>query len=180
MHIKNLLSIAALAGALFSAGVASADHEQRYERGQGRVWHRRHADTNDVIGTASLGARRGVVEFKVTPNMRRDGLQLRTSAARLRILSIEMEYSDNRVVVLSGNILRRGIMDGDLLTIQQGRPAGLRFVRVSYAMNRRDRSASLELIQVHTGSGYTREGDRDFDSSYFDDRETYRDRNYDY
>lgn len=181
MNIKNILSIAALAGALFTAGgVASAD-DQRYER-SGRVWRHERAVRDDVIGVAALEGRRGVVEYRITPNMRRDGLQLRTDAQRLRILAIELEYSDGRIVELTGQKLKRGLTDGQLLTIQRGRPAGLRYVRVSYAVNRRERGATLELIQVHTGSGYTREGDRDFDRDYFDDRDRNydRDRDYDY
>jgi hypothetical protein len=176
MSIKHILSLTALAGALATSGVAMAEDRGHWERRQSeRV---RHADL-DVIGVARLTARRGTATFKITPEQRRDGLQLRTDSPGLKVLWIEFEYSDGFVKRTRG--VNLGSQHGQLLNIQYGRPPGLRLVRVRYALdsNTNDRydrygrsnyrrSARLELIQAHTGSGYTsdediRQADRDRD-----------------
>jgi hypothetical protein len=175
MSIKHILSLTALAGALTTSGIAMADqgHWERQRSSQVR-----RGDL-DVIGVARLNARRGTATFKITPEQRRDGLQLRTDAPGLRVLWIEFEYSDGFVKRTRGVDL--GSQYGQLLNIQFGRPPGLRVVRVRYALDNNNdrynrygdrsnyrRSARLELIQAHTGSGYTsdediREADRDRD-----------------
>jgi hypothetical protein len=172
MSIKHILSLTALAGALATSGVAMAEDRGHWERRKSeRV---RHADL-DVIGVARLTARRGTATFKITPEQRRDGLQLRTDARGLRVLWIEFEYSDGFVKRTRGVDL--GSQYGQLLNIQYGRPPGLRLVRVRYALDHDNdrygrsgyrRPARLELIQAHTGSGYTsdediRQADRDRD-----------------
>jgi hypothetical protein len=163
MNIKTILSLSALAGALATASVASA--EDRWDRSdRSSSYDRYHHRDLDVIDSASLRARRGTVEFTFTSGQRRDGLQLYTDARQLTILSIELEYSDGRITRLG----RRTVTDG-LLTIQRGRPPGLRKVRVKYTTARNDRRATLALVQIHDGDGYTSEADqRD------DERGTYR------
>jgi hypothetical protein len=157
MNIKTLLTATALLGALATADVANADN-----------WRRRPAPAYqqssdlDIIGTARLTARRGTVEFAVTPKMRRDGLQLMTNSSYLRIHEVELVYSDDFVERLTGNELGR-YSAGTLLTIQRGRPAGLRHVRVTYSTSGRQRNARLHLVQMHDGDGWT--SDRDIKKS---------------
>jgi hypothetical protein len=154
MNIKKFLTATALCGALtMTAGIASADHERRRPTA---AYHQ--SSGLDVIGSARLAARRGTAEFRITPEMRRDGLQLLTEARFLRVLSVELEYSDGFIERLTGRELGR-MSDGSLLTIQRGRPPGLREVRVTYQMSGRDRRARLHLVQIHDGDGYT--SDRD-------------------
>jgi hypothetical protein len=164
MNTKHILSLTALLGALVTSGVAAAD--DHWERRRADVYQRdyRAQSDLDVIGTARLDARRGTAIFKITPGVRRDGLQLATDARRLRVESVELEYSDGFVDRLGTNDLRTDRYNG-LLTIQMGRPPGLRVVRIRYTIGARDRGASLQLIQMHGGDGYTdkadiREGER--------------------
>jgi hypothetical protein len=177
MHMKKLLSMTALAGALATSSVAFADHD-RWERGRVTTIDHRRARAEaprrqaalDVIDTERLAEGRGVATFLFESGMRRDGLQLTTDAQRVKILSVQLEYSDGRVVEVDP---RQGLTAGSLLTIQRGRPPGLRVVRVAYAMNRRDRGATLQLVQIHDGDGYTHEEDlwkyHDDDGYYPDD-----------
>jgi hypothetical protein len=140
-----------LAALLATAGVASADpYSYRH--------HRVHEERErDVVGTERLDEGRGTAIFRVTPEMRRDGLQLSTNMPGLRIISVDFGYSDGRVVRLPGRQLR-GIQDG-LLTIQTGRPPGLRTVRVRYLNDVRYGTGVLQLVQLHTGDGYTHDED---------------------
>src|SRR5690242_12482826 len=127
MKLNNILSILTLGGALATAHVASANpyrvrvYDHRTQWGDSYRQQRRWND--DVIGTAQLTAGRGVAAFQVTPQMRRDGLALRADAQNVRILAVDFEYSDGRVVRLSGRQLRP-TQDG-LVQIQSGRPPGL-------------------------------------------------------
>lgn len=170
MRTKHFLSITALAGALLTGSVAFADHDRRapytsnhdaygYRGDDGyRDYDQRgYRHDHDVIGRERMSARRGTASFAITSNMRRDGLQLATNARALRVVSVELEYSDGFVERLNARQLRE---HGDgLLTIQTGRPPGLRHVRVHYTLGAYDRGATLELIQLHTGSGYTSDAD---------------------
>jgi hypothetical protein len=108
----------------------------------------------DLIATARL-AGGGTATFRITPEMKRDGLQLWTDAQRLQIRSIELEYSDGFIERFSGAQLGTSVTNGSLLTIQRGRPPGLRVVRVQYAAPRWARGAVLGLVQIHDGNGYT-------------------------
>jgi hypothetical protein len=165
MSIKHILSITALAGALATtSSIAHADHE----RGRRTTTTTRVRTAPDVLGTATIRRHRGVAEFTVTPNLKRDGLQLLTDADGLRIRSLELEYDDGRIVTFKGSILLDGLVSGRLLTIQKGRPGGLRMVRVKYIASSNDRGAKLSLIQIHTGDGYSKESYRDFASDHFD------------
>jgi len=174
MNTKLFLSMTALVGALGLSNLAHADHWR--DRESTTIRHRER--TLDVIGSARLNARRGEVTFTITPEMRRDGLQLITGKQGVRVLSVEFVYSDGRVERVRG----RSLEAGDPLTIQDGRPPGLREVRVRYSANRSGR-ARLDLVQIHTGSGYTREVDRpehpDYDPYNRVDRRDSRDRRYD-
>jgi hypothetical protein len=167
MKLRSILTISALAGALATSSTIAQADRGRHGR-HDRVTVRQRDTSPDVIGTARIRGSRGVAEFRLTPGERRDGLQIWTDANRLRVRSIELEYSDGRTVTFRGNVLRDGLVPGELLTIQRGRPAGLRVVRVAYVGGRDDRGSRLSLIQIHDGDGYTREGDRDFDSDHFD------------
>jgi len=155
MKLNKILSLTALVGALGISNVALADHDRNRDRASSG---RRSYDL-DVIGTARVTEGRDHVTFRVTPKMRRDGLQLFVDAPNLRILAVEFEYSDGRVVQLRGRNLRQAMPERALITIQQGRPPGLRFVHVYYAMGYSDRAGSLRLVQLHTGDGYTHEAD---------------------
>lgn len=157
MNIKSILTATALLGALATADVAQADD---WKRRSAPSYHQ--VERLDVIGTARLTARRGTVEFAITPKMKRDGLQLKTNARFLKIHSVELEYSDGFVEKLSASELGATPRDS-LLTIQRGRPAGLREVRVRYSTSARERNAKLQLIQMHTDDGYT--SDRDIQKS---------------
>jgi hypothetical protein len=170
MSIKTILSTAALAGALATASTAAqADHDRRE-----RTSVRQRDAEPDFVGTAVFRRGRGTVEFKMTPNERRDGLQLVTDAEQLRVRSIELEYSDGKIVTFRGSKLRDGLVQGQLLTIQRGRPPGLRIVRVTYSASNSDRGAKIALVQIHDGDGYTKEGDRDFDANHFDQQRRVR------
>jgi hypothetical protein len=157
MNIKAILTATALLGALATTGVANADHDRRRPAPAYR-----QASDLDIIGSARLTARRGTVELTVTPKMRRDGLQLMTNSTYLRIHEVELVYSDDFVERLTGRELGR-YSAGTLLTIQRGRPAGLRTVRVTYSTSARQRNARLHLVQMHDGDGYT--SDRDIRKS---------------
>src|SRR5690348_2800560 len=93
MSIKHILSLTALAGGLFVSNAAMAEDQGHWER-RGSTQRVRYADDLDVIGVARLNARRGTATFKITPEQRRDGLQLRTTAPGMKVLWIEFEYSD--------------------------------------------------------------------------------------
>jgi hypothetical protein len=152
MKINKILMMAALAGTLATSGAAFAD--SRNTRAS------THADQLDVIGSAQVRNTRGDVTFTITPEMRRDGLQLQTDAYGLQILSVSFQYSDGRIVVQRGRdvAVERSANDS-MITIQRGRPPGLRVVRVKYAASSRDRSGRLQLVQIHDGDGYTHEED---------------------
>ena len=95
--------------------------------------------------------------------MRRDGLQLLNEGRSLRILSVELVYSDGFVEKLKTREIG-ALPSNSLLTIQRGRPPGLREVKVRYATGRLDRSerrSRLHLVQIHDGDGYT--SDRDIE-----------------
>ena len=155
MNIKTILSLSALTGALAVSNLAHADHVERRDRAT--VDPRRYGA--DVIATARLDDRRGEVTFQITPEMRRDGLQLRSNAQDLRIVSVELGYSDGRIEGLRGPELRTAMRSGQTVTIQRGRPPGLRFVRVRYRAPASGGSSTLELIQIHDGDGYTSRSD---------------------
>jgi hypothetical protein len=172
MKLKNIISSLAMIGALGSGGAAFAQRwtghhhsnsnsDSNYENRDG-TWHRTRSRA-DIIGTGRLDEGRGTVAFTFQSGMRRDGLALSTNAGHLRILSVEFVYSDGRVV---RERVRQSLGDGQMMTIQTGRPPGLRVVRVRYAMGSDDSygydqssSARLRLIQIHTGDGYTHDED---------------------
>lgn len=182
LNLKHFISLTTLAGALATAGVAQADgwrghHHRNVDDQQQQSYDDQSYDDGyrsnlDIIGTKTLRPGRGVATFTVTPGVRRDGLELRTGASGLRILAVDFVYSDGRIVRLPGQNLRTQ-RDG-LLTIQTGRPPGLRQVRVSYRAPTYQRSgydsrydngyvaqpaATLQLVQLHTGDGYTHTDD---------------------
>ena len=171
MNTKLILSATALAGALVTGNLAYADHLQgsfpaRVDSLRGEP---------DLIGTARLDEGRGEVTFNVVPQQRRDGLQLRSDASNVRIISVELGYSDHRVEGLYGRELHSAMASGQTVTIQRGRPPGLRFVRVRYAMPPNSYPATLQLIQIHDGDGYTSKADQLHDRNgwYEYDRRTY-------
>lgn len=184
MNLKTILTATALLGALATADVANADN---WRRRPAPAYHQ--TSDLDIIGTARLTARRGTVEFTITPKMRRDGLQLMTNSAYLRIHEVELVYSDDFVERLTGNELGR-YSAGTLLTIQRGRPAGLREVRVTYSTSGRQRNARLHLVQMHDGDGYTSDRDirkserkrarEDRTDDYWEDERDEREREYYY
>jgi hypothetical protein len=175
----TLIAATALLGALATSDLAHADHPTRRETPS----YRAH-DQFDVIGRARLTSRRGEVSFTVTPEQRRDGLQLASNTPDLRILAIELVYSDGRVERLRGRALRTAFRDGALITIQRGRPPGLRHVHVRYALPRYTRRAALQLVQLHTGDGYTHERDLwnrpDHRDGGWTEYDPYRDDRYEY
>ncbi len=147
--MKNLIT-AALFGALSlgTASLAVADHDRdRYES--------RYEDQR-VLDTKQLRNDRGRVEFDLTPGQRRDGLLLVTDG-RVAVRKIQFVYDDGRVVTIGARKLARLPQDGGALTIQTGRPPGLRHVRVWYKVGARQRSAQLQLVSF--GDGYTDEQD---------------------
>jgi len=157
MTYKTILSIGALAGALATTTtLAHAEHPD--QRGRDRIVSPVRGEA-DVIDSANLRAGRGEVTFRFTSGQRRDGLMLSTSARDLRILGVDLQYSDGLVEQLRGRELRLALTDDGTAVIQRGRPPGLRAVRVSFALPRSERRARLELIQIHDGDGYTSEAD---------------------
>lgn len=191
MKYKKFLSLTALAGALALGNVAHAEHPD--DRGpRSRTTYRDDGYRGDaqLIGTARLRDRRGEVAFQLTPGQRRDGLMLWTDARDLRLLQVELEYSDGLVETLRGRELRTALLDDGTAVIQLGRPPGLRVVRVHYTMRGYERRARLQLLQF--GDGYTSEADlrhdrsgvyiwreRDFGDRRFDRVRRDRDRRYD-
>jgi len=153
MRLKRILSATALVGALATSPLAFADH---FRRGDVERAPWRGAD---VIGATRLADGRGEVTFAVTPQMRRDGLALRADHPGVRILTVELGYSDGRVEGLRGGALRDAMAFDSNVVIQRGRPPGLRFVRVRYAV-RTYEAPTLELIQIHDGDGYTTKADQ--------------------
>ncbi len=166
MKLKNIVSSLAMVGALASSGAAFAQswtgHHRSDDNDTSARRHTRVRVKADIIGTRQLDEGRGVATFKIKPEMRRDGLALATDGANVKILSVEFVYSDGRVVK---ERVRQTMGDGQAMTIQTGRPPGLRTVRVRYAMNDNDYydsysySTRLRLVQLHTGDGYTHEED---------------------
>jgi hypothetical protein len=184
MKLNNKI-IAALFGALSitaTAAVASADHDRDRDRYDDRYYDAdRYYDMTRVLDTKRLRNTRGQVEFDVEPGLRRDGLMLVTNGT-VGIRKIEFHYSDGRVVTLKGRKLERLPQESGTITIQTGRPPGLRHVRVWYAQetdrySRYDRDATLKLISF--GDGYTDEEDlweNQRDQGRYPDRDGRRER----
>ncbi len=155
--MKNIIA-AALLGALSlgTAGVAAADHDHDRDRDRDGYRDYDRYDDERVLDTRRLRRDRGRVVFDVTPGLRRDGLLLVTDG-RVAISKIQFVYSDGRVATLKARRLARMPNDDGTLTIQTGRPPGLRHVRVWYRLAPRQRSAELSLVSF--GDGYTDEED---------------------
>lgn len=155
--MRNFIN-AALVGALTfgtaNLAIADRDHGRRHDDDR---YESRYRDDERVLDTKRLRSTRGRVELDVTPGLRRDGLMLVTDG-RIGIRKVQFVYDDGQVVTLKGRRLAAMPQDTGSITIQTGRPGGLRHVRVWYSLASRERSAQLQLVSY--GDGYTDEDDR--------------------
>jgi hypothetical protein len=147
--MKNLILALALGALTFStSSSALADPV----RGQ----HRRYDDDLRVLDSQRVRRERGRVELDLTPGLRRDGLMLVIDGS-LAIRKVQFVYDDGEVTSLSSRKLARMPNENGRITIQVGRPPGLRHVRVWYALPQNERSARVQLVSF--GDGYTDDND---------------------